>query len=52
MEKNTSLSRNYHNLVSHYNIYYNGKQSYDRGIEKANDAVKNDYNRILDLFLF
>ena len=52
VEKNTSLSRNYHNLVSHYNIYFNGKQAYDRGIEKANTSVKNDYNRILDLFLF
>ncbi len=52
VEKNTSLSRNYHNLTSHYNIYFNGNESYKRGIEKANNAVRNDYNRILDLFLY
>lgn len=52
VEKNTSLTRNYHNLVSHYNIYFNGSEGYKRGIEKAHQAVDNDYNRILDLFLF
>jgi tetratricopeptide (TPR) repeat protein len=52
VEKNTSLSRNFHNLTSHYNIYFNGKESFKRGIEKANTSVQNDYNRILDLYLF
>jgi len=52
VEKNTSLSRNFHNLTSHYNIYFNGKESYKRGIEKANNTIKNDYNRILKLFLY
>ncbi len=52
VEKNTSLSRNYHNLTSHYNIYFNGNESYKRGIEKANKSVKNNYNHILDLFLY
>jgi tetratricopeptide (TPR) repeat protein len=52
VEKNTSLSRNFHNLTSHYNIYYNGYESYKRGIERARSSVRNDYNRILPLFLF
>jgi len=52
VEKNTSLSRNFHNLTSHYNIYFNGKESYKRGIEKANLSINNDYNRILPLFLY
>lgn len=52
VEKNTSLSRNFHNLVSHYNIYFNGKESYERGIEKANTTVQNDYNHILYPFLY
>jgi TolA-binding protein len=52
VEKNTSLSRNYHNLTSHYNIYFNGLESYKRGIEKAHTSVKNDYNRILPIFLY
>lgn len=52
VEKNTSLSRNYHNLTSHYNIYFNGLESYKRGIDKAETTIKNDYNRILNLFLY
>jgi tetratricopeptide (TPR) repeat protein len=52
VEKNTSLSRNYHNLTSHYNIYFNGKESYKRGLENARDALRNDYTRILPVFLF
>jgi len=52
VEKNTSLTRNYHNLTSHYNVYFNGNESYKRGIEKAQTSVRNDYNHILDLFLY
>ena len=52
VEKNTSLSRNFHNLTSHYNVYFNGNESYKRGIEKANTSIRNDYTRILDIFLY
>ena len=52
VEKNTSLSRNFHNLTSHYNVYFNGYESYKRGIENANKTIRNDYTRILDLFLY
>ena len=52
VEKNTSLSRNYHNLTSHYNIYFNGKESYKRGLEKAHTSVTNDYTSILPIFLY
>jgi len=52
VEKNTSLSRNYHNLTSHYNVYFNGYESYKRGIENANTSIRHDYNRVLDLFLY
>jgi len=52
VEKNTSLSRNFHNLTAHYNVYFNGYESYKRGLEKARTTVRNDYNRILPVFLF
>lgn len=52
VEKNTSLSRNYHNLVSHYNIYFNGKEAYQKGLEKAEDNVRYNYSQILPLFLY
>lgn len=52
VEKNTSLTRNYHNLTSHYNIYFNGNESYKRGLVKARDAAQMDYNRMLPVFLY
>ncbi len=52
VEKNTSLSRNYHNLVSHYNIYFNGHESYKKGIDKARESVQLDYNNTLPVFLY
>ena len=52
VEKNTSLSRNYHNLTSHYNIYFNGTESYRKGVEKAEATIRNDYNQILAIFLY
>jgi tetratricopeptide (TPR) repeat protein len=52
VEKNTSMSRNYHNLTSHYNVYFNGNESFKRGLEKASTASRKDYNQILPLFLY
>lgn len=51
-EKNTSLSRNYHGLTSHYNIYFNGYESFLRGVEKCEDAFVDDYSKILSLFTY
>ncbi len=52
VEKNTSLSRNYHNLTSHYNTYFNGKEAYLKGLEKAESSVNYDYTSILPIFLY
>lgn len=52
MEKNTSLTRNYHNLTAHYNVYFNGEESFKKGIEKAQSSVMMDYNHTLPVFLY
>ncbi len=52
VEKNTSLSRNYHNLVSHYNIYFNGHESYKKGIDRARESVQLNFNNMLPVFLY
>jgi len=52
VEKNTSLSRNFHNLTSHYNVYFNGYESFKKGKERAKENFNNDYTRILKLFLY
>lgn len=49
-EKNTVVSRAYHNLTSHYNVYFNGKESLRAGIDKINNAVEDDYSKVLPLY--
>ncbi len=52
VEKNTGMSRSYHDLTSHYNIYFNGKEAYQKGIEKAETSIMYDYTTILPIYLY
>ena len=49
-EKNTRLSRTYHNITSQYNIYFNGKESLNAGVERINESVEDDFTRMLPIF--
>jgi tetratricopeptide (TPR) repeat protein len=49
-KKNTLVTRSYHNLTSHYNIYFNAWDSYLVGIKKVQTSFKDDYNSPLPLF--
>ena len=49
-KKNTWLSRNYHNLTAYYNVYYNGRESFEIGDKAIKTNFKNDYTRVLPLF--
>jgi len=49
-KKNTWLSRNYHNLTAYYNVYYNGRESFELGDKAIKTNFKNDYTRVLPLF--
>ncbi len=49
-EKNTAVSRAYHNLTAHYNVFFNGKESLRVGIEKINKSVEDDYSKVLPLY--
>jgi tetratricopeptide (TPR) repeat protein len=48
-DKNTAPRRAYHNLTAHYNIYFNGNESFKSGILKIK-AVPENYNSILPIF--
>ncbi|MDX9883063.1 MAG: tetratricopeptide repeat protein [Prolixibacteraceae bacterium] len=50
VEKNTRLTRTYHNLTAHYNVYFNGKESLKRGVERINNSQEDDYTQILPIF--
>jgi len=51
-KKNTVVTRSYHNLTSHYNIFFNAYDSYYQGIKKAEVGFKDDYNTQLPLFIY
>jgi len=50
VEKNTSLSRFYHNLTSNYNIYFNARESFREGMERIKEAHKDDYLTMMPIF--
>ncbi|MCX6225868.1 MAG: hypothetical protein NTV01_14135 [Bacteroidia bacterium] len=51
-KKNTVVTRNYHNLTSHFNIYFNAYDSYNQGIKKSEFSFKDDFNSQLPLFVY
>ncbi len=50
VEKNTRTSRAFHNVTSHYNVYFNGKESVKSGLEKINQNIDDDYTCILPVY--
>jgi tetratricopeptide (TPR) repeat protein len=50
-QKNSLISRAYHNLLTHYNIYWNGEEAYKDGEAQLNDNIKEDYNQVLPVYL-
>lgn len=42
-KKNTVINRNYHVLNTHFNILFNGKQAFKKGIEDINQGYKDDW---------
>ena len=49
-EKNTPMSRFYHSTTLKYNIYFNGRESYRKGINKINDQNSDNYALVLNVF--
>jgi tetratricopeptide (TPR) repeat protein len=49
-QKNTGLSRAYHNLTAKYNVLFNGKESFNKGLEKIDNEFRDDYSEILPIF--
>ena len=49
-QKNTAGTRFYHRLTSHYNIYFNAKESVKAGLLRMDKSVAEDYTRLLPIF--
>lgn len=49
-KKNTMMRRTYHNLTSHYNVYWNGEHSLKEGDKELRSKVKDDYSQVLKIY--
>lgn len=46
------MSRAYHNLTSRYNIYFNGNESFKKGVAKAEKDLQDNFTSILPVFYY
>jgi len=51
-QKNTVTSRAFHNLTAHYNVYFNGNESFKVGEANIKRSFKDDYSLILPIFIY
>ena len=49
-KKNTFTRRTFHNLTSHYNVYWNGEYSLKEGDRQLKQNVKDDYTKMLRVY--
>ena len=49
-KKKNFMSRGYHNLTAKYNVYWNGKEAMEAGVEKLEKSHSDNYEEILDVF--
>jgi tetratricopeptide (TPR) repeat protein len=48
-QKNKTLNKNYHSVVSTYNVLFNGKEYLNKGLENFNSSYKENYWYILPI---
>ncbi|RLD64117.1 MAG: hypothetical protein DRJ01_01770 [Bacteroidetes bacterium] len=49
-KKNTTISRAYHNLTAHYNVFFNANESFKKGKQKIDNKFRDNYSNILPLY--
>ena len=49
-QKNTRVTRSFHQTKVRYNILYNGNIAYEEGLKAIRDANSDDYTTILNLY--
>ncbi len=49
-EKDAWLNRNYHSITTHYNGYFNGRESMKEGVSQIRERHADDYAMILRVF--
>ncbi len=51
-QKNNWQNRAYHSTTTRYNIYFNGNESFKEGIFNIESGNKDDYTKILPVFIY
>ncbi len=51
-QKNTFVTRTYHNITSKYNILFNENESFKKGVNKVDDSFEDDYAEIIPVFTY
>ncbi|MBN2349444.1 MAG: tetratricopeptide repeat protein [Bacteroidales bacterium] len=51
-QKNTLITRTYHNTTAKYNILFNGNESFNKGVDNLQRSFKDNYNTILPVFTY
>lgn len=51
-KKNTWSSRTYHNLTSHYNAYFNGKEAYNEAVYELAKRNKDNFAKVIPVFQY
>ena len=49
-QKATWSNIQYHNLTTHYNIWWNGNESMKKGVAMMNAKCKDDYTKLLPVY--
>jgi tetratricopeptide (TPR) repeat protein len=49
-KKNTFTRRAYHNVTSHYNVYWNGMDNIRQGVKDLNKTLKDNYALVLPVY--
>jgi len=49
-KRNTFTRRAYHNLTSHFNVYWNGEYALKEGAKTLRKNVKDDYSKVLRVY--
>ncbi len=51
-KRNTLVRRAYHNLTSHYNVYWNGNESFEKALKIIEETYVDDYHEVLPIFVY
>jgi tetratricopeptide (TPR) repeat protein len=50
--KNKPINRGYHNMTSRFNVYFYAKESMKEGVTKLEENHKDDYTKLLPVFIY